>query len=437
MNERNPRRVRRNRRTLLAVGVGVALLGSGLVVSGWGSAVAEAVSGMFATTPTAVSFSRDEEMAGTTTPPVEVKPEVAHIKTPDAVKAIYMSQCAAGTPSFRESLVGLLDTTELNSIIIDIRDYTGKIAFPTDNPVLKDMVSDECGARDMKAFIKLLHDKNIYVIGRITVFQNPYYTKLHPDQAVQHKNGGVWKDRKGLAFVDVGAMPYWDTVAELAKESYAIGFDEINFDYIRYPSDGDMAAAVYMKRDGKTKQEMLEDFFKYLHEKLKSDPSTGSGQSGMVTSADLFGMTTTNTDDLNIGQVLERALPYFDYIAPMVYPSHYPTGFNGYKNVNEHAYDIIHYSMAEAVRRTVATTTTVAAYAHTPIASTSPQLYSKPAYPASKMRPWLQDFDYPVEYTPAMVREQIKANEDVGLNSYLFWDPANKYSSLRQVVAPQ
>jgi hypothetical protein len=430
MNERNPRRVRKNRRMLFAAGLGIVFLVSGLVVSGWGSTAAGAISTAFTSvTPGAVSFSRDDEGVASSTPPVEVKPEVAHIKTPDAVKAIYMSQCAAGTPSFRESLVGLLDTTELNAIIIDVRDYTGKIAFPTDNPVLKDMVSDECGARDMKDFIKLLHDKNIYVIGRITVFQNPYYTKLHPDQAVQHKNGGVWKDRKGLAFVDVGATPYWDTVVELAKESYAIGFDEINFDYIRYPSDGDMAAAVYIKRDGKTKQEMLEDFFKYVHEKV--------GPTGMVTSADLFGMTTTNTDDLNIGQVLERALPYFDYIAPMVYPSHYPSGFNGYKNVNEHSYDIIHYSMAEAVRRTTATTTTVAAYVHTAIASTSPQLYVKPAYPATKMRPWLQDFDYPVEYTPAMVREQIKANEDVGLNSYFFWDPANKYSSLRQVVAPE
>ncbi len=353
----------------------------------------------------------------------------AHIPTPRDVKAIYMSQCAAGTPSFRESLTELLDATELNAIVIDIRDYTGKIAFPTDNPVLADMVSDECGARDMRDFIASLHEKNIYVIGRITVFQNPHYTKAHPEQAVQHVNGGVWKDRKGLAFVDVGAREYWMTVVELAKESYAIGFDEINFDYIRYPSDGDMATAVYIKRDGKTKQEMLEDFFKYVHEELEP--------TGMVTSADLFGMTTTNTDDLNIGQVLERALPYFDYIAPMVYPSHYPKGFHGYSDVNANAYGIIHYAMSEAVRRTTATTTPVAAYAHTRIGTSTPALYAKPSYPASKMRPWLQDFDYPVEYTPAMVREQITANEDAGLTSYMFWDPANKYSSLRSVVATE
>ncbi len=429
MNERNPRRVRRQHRVLVASGVSVLLLFTGLLISGWGAHIAQALSGAFTLRgPSAVSFSRDDGMA-TSAPasaPEPVKPDVAHVQTPEAVKAVYMSQCAAGTPSFRESLVALLETTELNSIVIDIRDYTGKIAFPTENPVLKDMVSDDCGARDMKDFLKLLHDKNIYVIGRVTVFQNPYYTKLHPDQAVQHKIGGVWKDRKGLAFVDVGATQYWDTVVELAKESYAIGFDEINFDYIRYPSDGDMAAAVYIKRDGKTKQEMLEDFFKYLHEKLEP--------TGMVTSADLFGMTTTNTDDLNIGQVLERALPYFDHIAPMVYPSHYPSGFHNYKDVNANSYGIVHFSMSEAVRRTIATTTTVNGYAHTRIGTSTPALYSKPSYPASKMRPWLQDFDYPVEYTPSMVREQIKANEDAGLNSYMFWDPGNKYSSLRQVV---
>lgn len=400
---------------------------AGTLVNGAGGSALAAVASFYdAITPASATFSRTASSTADVEEITLAKPAVAHVATPTSMKAIYMSQCAAGTPSFREALTKLLDETELNSIVIDIRDYTGKIAFPTDNPVLKEYVSDECGARDMKDFLKSLHDKNIYVIGRITVFQNPAYTKAHPDQAVQHKNGGVWKDRKGLAFVDVGATPYWDTVVELAKESYAIGFDELNFDYIRYPSDGDMAAAVYIKRDGKTKQELLEDFFKYLQTEVKP--------TGAVMSADLFGMTTTNTDDLNIGQVLERALPYFDYIAPMVYPSHYPSGFHGYKDVNAHAYDIVKYSMTEAVRRTVATTTTIPSMAYTRIGTSTPAVYQKPAYPANTMRPWLQDFDYPVEYTPAMVQEQIQANIDSGLNSYYFWDPANKYSSLKQVV---
>ena len=151
-------------------------------------------------------------------------------------------------------------------------------------------------------------------------------------------------------------------------------------------------------------------------------------------SADLFGMTATNYDDLNIGQVLERTLPYFDFIDPMVYPSHYPTGFNGYKDVNANSYNIVRFSMGKAVERTVATTTSVASLAYTRIGTSTPAVYSKPSYPATKMRPWLQSFDYPVSYTGAMVAEQIKANEDAGLDSYLFWDPANKYRSLREVL---
>lgn len=372
-----------------------------------------------------VSYSR----LGTSTPIVaHITPQVRHVPTPEPVKSIYMTQCAVGTPSLRDNLVALVDSTELNSVIIDIRDFSGEISFPTDNPKLADMVSDKCGAKDMKAFIEKLHSKDIYVIGRITVFQNPHYTKKHPDQAVQKKGGGVWKDYKGLSFVDVGAKPYWDNVVELSKESYALGFDELNYDYIRFPSDGPMSQAEYAWDTGKTKPEALEGFFVYLHEQMKP--------TGAVLSADLFGMVTTNYDDLNIGQVLERALPYFDYIDPMVYPSHYPSGFNGYKNVNEHSYDIVRFSLREAVRRTVATTTTIASFAYTPIASTSPQLYAKPSYAASKIRPWLQSFDYPVTYTAAMVQEQIKATTDSGLTSWLFWDPANKYRSLRQVLQP-
>jgi len=351
---------------------------------------------------------------------------VRHLPTPVPLKAVYMTQCAVGTPSLRASLVELIDSTELNSIVIDIRDYTGKIGFPTENLILKDMVSEKCGAKDMKEFIETLHQKNIYVIGRITVFQNPYYTSVHPDEAVQKKGGGVWKDFKGLAFVDVGAKPYWSTVVELSKESYALGFDELNFDYIRFPSDGPMSEAVYSWSAGKNKQVALEEFYKYLYDQLKP--------LGVVMSADLFGMVTTNVDDLNIGQQLERALPYFDYIAPMVYPSHYPKGFRGYTNVNEHSYDIVKFSMQSAVRRTVASTTSIGSFAYERIGTSTPAMYSKPVYSAKKMRPWLQSFDYPVTYTPAMVAEQIKANEDAGLDSYMFWDPANKYRSLKAVL---
>ncbi len=409
----------------LAFMLGGGLILSAGVASGSAGALLDRVAN--ATLPSSVSFSRSatsSDMVGSEPPPPE-KPKVAHVGTPDTVKAIYMSQCVVGTPSFRDELVKLIETTELNSVVIDIRDYTGGIAFPTEHPLLKDMMSDQCGARDMKAFIERLHEKGIYVIGRITTFQNPLYTKMHPEQAVQSIKGGVWKDHKGLAFVDVGATAYWESVVVLAKESYEIGFDEINFDYIRYPSDGNMADANYIKRDGKTKQEMLEDFYKYLDDSIPQE---------IVMSADLFGMVTTNYDDLNIGQVLERALPYFDYIGPMVYPSHYPKGFNGWNNVNAVPYELMKFVMKSAVERTMATTTQIASLAYTRIGTSTPALYSKPSYDKKKMRAWIQDFDYPVEYTPAMVEAQIRANRELGLDSYMVWDPGNKYSSLRKIV---
>lgn len=357
------------------------------------------------------------------------RPKAAHVKTPVPLKGIYMSQCVVGTPSFREKLVKYIDETDLNAVVIDIKDYTGRIAFTTDNPILKDSVSDACGANDMKSFVQMLHDKGIYVIGRITVFQDPYYTKLHPDQAVKSaaiSPGNPWKDNKGLSFIDVSSRPYWDYVVELSKEAHDVfGFDELNYDYIRYPSDGPMKDARYVNPN---KAEAVELFFAYLAEHVRP--------TGAVMSADLFGMTTSNYDDLNIGQQLERALPYFDYIMPMVYPSHYPTGFHNLGNPNMHPYEVVNFAMAEAVRRTVATSSPVKTLSSLAVASTTPQLYTKDVYPATKMRPWLQDFDYGKDYTPADITAQIKATTDAGLDSWIFWDPGNKYDSLLKAISP-
>lgn len=368
---------------------------------------------------------------------------VPHVTRPAAVKGIYMSQCVVGTPSFRDSLVTLVDETELNTLVIDIKDYTGKIAFPTDNPILKDSVSTACGASDMKEFVRSLHDKNIYVIGRITVFQDPYYTKLHPNQSVQSKSrpGEPWKDHKGLSFIDPSARPYWEYMVELSRVSYEeIGFDELNYDYIRWPSDGNMKDVAY---PSVSRAEAVERFWQYLAENVRPI--------GAIISADLFGYTTVFTDDLGIGQVLERAMPHFDYIYPMVYPSHYNKNFAGLKDVNADPYKVIHVSLTEAIERTVATTTSVEGITHTQllekvtipahdgIATTTEERptgqYAKKSYPAAQIVPWLQSFDYPVPYTPAMVEAQIRATYDAGLNSYLFWDAGNKYTALRSVLA--
>lgn len=373
-------------------------------------------------------------------PPPPPKPKVVHEDTPAQVKGLYISACGAASPSIREHVMHLLDTTELNSVIVDIKDYTGSVSFVTDDIDVSD--GKGCRVKDMKEYVEELHKHGVYVIGRITVFQDPLYTKQHPEQAVQSKSnpGHPWKDYKGLSFIEVASTQYWDRVVQIARASSNVGFDELNFDYVRYPSDGPMSDAAYVHSD-EPHQVELERFFKYLTEHVKVPDDSGYTP---VVSADLFGMTTTNTDDLNIGQVLERALPYFDYIGPMVYPSHYPKGFIGLSNPNSDVYKVIHYSMERAVERTVATETSIGSFAYKPLMQEKQVtdadgkvhtetvrvegMYEKPAYNKNKLRPWLQDFDYGGNYGPTEVRAQIQATYDVGLNSWMLWDAANKYT---------
>ncbi|MES3005147.1 MAG: putative glycoside hydrolase [Patescibacteria group bacterium] len=338
--------------------------------------------------------------------PIEAKEEKyipTHISTPDAVKGIYMTSWVASRNDLRSALVELIDTTELNTVVIDIKDYTGKLTLPIQNPELKKYGSEEIRAKDLKEFIATLHEKGIYVVARIAVFQDQYFVKYRPELAVKNLAGtAVWKDRKGISWIDPGSKEYWDYIFLVVEESYNIGFDEINFDYIRFPSDGNMKDISYPFSTNIERTVVLENFFKYMDDKLAIYPD-------LKTSADLFGMVTNATGDMGIGQLLETALPYFDYIMPMVYPSHYPPNFQGYKNPAAHPYEIIHFSMKSAVDRAEA------------FASTTGKT-------VAEMRPWLQDFDLGADYGPVEVRAQIIATYDVGLDSWILWSASNKYT---------
>ena len=211
----------------------------------------------------------------------------------------------------------------------------------------------------------------------------------------------TWKDRKGISWIDPGSREYWDYIILLAEESRKIGFDEINFDYIRFPSDGNMRDISYPHSSSTPKAVVLKQFFEYLH--------NGLIDSGLTISADLFGMTTTATDDMGIGQILENALPYFDYVMPMVYPSHYPATFEGFADPEKHPYEVVHFAMEGAIER-------------------AEVLASTTGMSVAALRPWLQDFGLKMTYGSAEVRAQIKAVNDLGLTSWVLWSPSNKYT---------
>lgn len=336
---------------------------------------------------------------------------VNYIDTPKPLRALYMTSWVAGSPNIRPHVINLIDTTEVNAIVLDIKDDTGMISYEPSDPMLKELGNYENRIGDIRGFIKELHDKDIYVIGRVAVFQDPALTKDWPDQAVQRaSDGAVWKDRKGISWMDAGSQKVWDYAIAIARDAHSQGFDEINFDYVRFPTDGNMKEISLPITGDREKSDVIEEFFTYLEKELRDEKQ-------LVTSADLFGMVTTAQDDLGIGQVLEKVLPHVDYVAPMIYPSHYPTGFMGLGNPNQNVYQVIYEAMMGAKRK-------IDAFHADP--SIPQEIKDKVSY--DQMRPWLQDFDYGGQYGEKEVRAQMQAVYDTGLDSWLMWDPSNKYT---------
>ena len=332
-----------------------------------------------------------------TVAPKETIRIATHVKTPENVKAVYMTSYVAGDIARRKELVGLIEETELNSVVIDVKDFTGYIAFPIENSFLQKIGSFKNVIPNAQDFVDDLHERGIYVIGRIVAFQDPILAAKRQDLAVlvSKDSDEVWKDFKGQSWLDPGSIDVWEYLSVLGKETYKVGFDEINYDYVRFPSDGNMKDIYYPYSEGRVLTEVIKEFMAFLDKEFEG--------TGAVTSVDFFGMTTTNFNDLNIGQKLEDALLYFDFVAPMVYPSHYPRNFIGLANPAEKPYEVVKYSMDRAVSR----------------ASTT----------RYKLRPWLQDFNLGADYTPQRVREQIQAVYDAGLTSWMLWNAPNRHTT--------
>ena len=317
------------------------------------------------------------------------------------VKAIYLTAYTAGNKIRRSELIDLINKTELNAVVIDLKDYSGRIFFDTRLKLASDIKSTEVRIPDLRQWLLELHEQDIYTIGRIVVFQDPYLAKQRPDIALQSVDGGVWRDHKGLAWVDPTQLLVWKYNLDLAEEAAELGFDEINFDYVRFPSDGNIRKIAFANLDENGgKNSVMNRFYRYVDFRMRFLP--------VYTSADLFGMVLWRSDGLNIGQRLQDAAQNFDYVAPMVYPSHYPPGFEGFSNPAEHPYEIVYRSLVRA----------------------GDGLKSGRA----ELRPWIQDFDLGADYTSAMIRQEIQASYDVGAKSWYVWNAANRYTAAAFLV---
>lgn len=325
------------------------------------------------------------------------------MKSDIPVRGIYITAQTVADKAKFDKLIKLIDETELNAVVIDVKNDEGMVTYHTNiEDVQFDGANTKVTIQDIDSVLKILNKKNIYPIARIVTFKDNKAASRFPNLAVKSKSGSVWRDRNGQGWLNPYNKEAWDYVVDIAEEAAAKGFKEIQFDYVRFPTDGNLKMTDYGRSSGSSKPQAIGDFLKYARTRLSD--------MGVVVSADVFGLVTTAETDMNIGQKLEYLADSVDVISPMVYPSHYGKGCYGIAEPDFEPYKIVNYSMKVGKQR-----------------------LDKNDKSIARLRPWLQDFSATYlpkykKYGPAEVRAQIKATYDAGVDEWILWNAANRYT---------
>ena len=352
---------------------------------------------------------------------------------PFYAKGFYVTSWTASDERKVNQLIKLLKENNFNTLVIDIKDVSGQVAYLSRVPQVKERQTGEPKIKDIKRIVERLHLLDIYAIARIAVFQDATLPKIRPDLALRDKyTNQPWRDFKGLTWLNPSSKEVLDFHVALAKEAFDLGFDEVNFDYLRFPSDGKIENIAYQDNIEKEKVEVIKNAFIYLNQHL-AYRQAGLKDKEKI-SIDLFGLTLWHLDDdsdMNIGQRLIDTLPYFDYVCPMVYPSHYPSGFLDLKNPAEYPYEVISANLkkmelVEPRRQGVGAPSSDAS-----IGASEEENSDW----ATKIRPWLQAFNLGAEYNQDLLKKEIKAVEENGGYGFLFWNARNDYAVFKDFSA--
>ena len=336
--------------------------------------------------------------------PVEV------VLQPRVHRAAYLTYFGVGDRTIRNRVLDLAARTELNAVVIDVKGDRGWIVYRTEIPeALAAGAQGPATLRDFDALMADLKARGIYTIARIVAFKDNVLARHRPDWAViDTRTGTPWIDNEKLAWVDPFREEVWDYNIAIAREAVRRGFDEVQFDYVRFPTDGRLGAARYARPN--TRQTRLPAVAGFLARARRE-----LGAMGAFVAADVFGYTAFNENDTDIGQRIEELAPHVDYFSPMLYPSGYHRGIPGYRNPVEHPYQVVH----ESVRL----------------------IRQRAGHATVRVRPWLQDFrDYAFDRRPfgvAEIRAQIQGALDAGAAGWMLWNPRNEYTAaaLRQKEA--
>ena len=388
------------------------------------------------------------------------------------VKGIYVTGAMAGT-SGMDDLIALVDRTELNALVIDVKNDDGRVVYEMDTPMVSEIGSSKKLVSDMPGLIQKCKEHDIYLIARIVAFKDPFLAENRTDLALHDESGNLFRDSSGLAWVNPYKEEVWKYLLEIAEEAVAIGFDEIQFDYIRFATDSGMKNVDFgPEAEGKSREAVITEFVEYASERLHSQ--------GIPVSADVYGIVIDSELDASlVGQNYYEMSKYLDYISPMVYPSHYGPGNLGLAVPDAQPYETIYRSMsasrrvlaglegpeeeveavsgndiplktedvsgndvpqdaaAESVGVVSQETAAVSGNGAVSAGARTELPDPKEMEPAeeirAQVRPWLQDFtatwvDGHITYGPEEIRAQIQAVYDAGYEEWILWNAANRYT---------
>jgi hypothetical protein len=328
---------------------------------------------------------------------------VTKLRNPDVtpiVRALYVNRFAAQSPQKMKKLMAFVDTTELNGLVIDMKDEFGLNYRSADSSLRRNAGSGKGIVPNVKALVDTLHAHNIFTIARIVTFKDPVAAQVNPAWTIRRNDGSIWRDKQALAWVNAYDKNVWEYNLRVAEELTKLGFDEIQWDYIRFPEPyKSLPQQVFPGSQGVSKPDALAAFLKAAKERMN--------KLGVRSTADVFGFVTTVRGPLEIGQHWEKLAPVSDVLLPMTYPSHYPRGTWGIARPNAEPYKIMKIAIDSARVR------------NEKLGIKSPE----------HIRPWIQAFSLgQPRYDASHVKEQMRAIYDAGSEGWVLWNPGSNYN---------
>ena len=316
---------------------------------------------------------------------------------PITVKALYLTFWGASNNSVTsKNIIKIIDKTEVNAVVVDIKNEYGSTSFWTSFAQANNYGAHKKRTnRNISKFMKKLKDKNIYTIARIVTFKDELQASNNPDYAIKlDSNGSIWRNHDNMAWVDPYDKRSHEYTISIAEEAAKVGFDEINFDYIRFPAKSRLRYSKKNTQENRIKT--IGEFLDLAQDRLR--------KYGVFISVDTYGnICWTKKGDNNIGQTVTSLANHADYLSPMLYPSGFAKGSFYFENPSEHPYDVIYRSIKNIRDRVE----------------------------PNRVRPWLQYFkDYAHKrrhYKKDEIRDQIRATEDINASGWMMWSPSSKY----------